>query len=73
MTSSMESQTPPWESRLSIGEYCLLGQYFKILLWNFSGGTVAKTLPANAGDTGSIPVWEDPICRKATKPVCHND
>ena len=35
----------------------------------FPGGTVVKNLPANAGDTGSILVWEDPTCRGATKPA----
>ena len=27
----------------------------------FPGGSVVKNLPANAGDTGSIPGWEDPL------------
>ena len=35
------------------------------------GGTVVKNPPANAGDTGSSPVWEDPTCDGATKPVRH--
>uniref|UniRef100_A0AC11C1U9 Uncharacterized protein n=2 Tax=Ovis aries TaxID=9940 RepID=A0AC11C1U9_SHEEP len=26
----------------------------------------------DARDTVSIPVWEDPICRGAAKPVCHS-
>ena len=31
------------------------------------------TLPSNAGDMGSIPVWElDPTCCRATKPVHDN-
>ena len=40
----------------------------------FPGGVVVKSLPANAGDTGSSPglVWEDPTCRGATRPVSHN-
>ena len=38
----------------------------------FPGVTVVKKPPANAGDTGSSPVWEDPTCRGATKPVRHN-
>ena len=38
----------------------------------FPGGAVVKNPPANAGDTGSIPGWEDPTCRGATKPVRHN-
>ena len=35
---------------------------------DFPGGTVVKNPPANAGDTGSALVWEDPTCREATKP-----
>ena len=27
----------------------------------FLGGTVVKKLPANAGDGGSIPSWDDPL------------
>ena len=38
----------------------------------FPGGTVVENLPANAGDMGSGPGPEDPTCRGATKPVCHN-
>ena len=38
----------------------------------FPGGAVVKNPPANAGDTGSSPVREDPTCRGVTKPVCHN-
>ena len=29
----------------------------KIKSRDFPGGPVVKSLPANAGDTGSIPVW----------------
>ena len=32
---------------------------------------MVKNPLANARDTGSIPVWEDPTYRGATKPVCH--
>ena len=39
---------------------------------DFPGGAVVKNPPANAGDTGSGPVWEDPTCRGATKPVRHS-
>ena len=35
--------------------------------WDFPGGAVLKNPPANAGL-----VWEDPTCRRATKPVHHN-
>ena len=44
----------------------------KLQVRNFWGGAVVKNPPANAGDTGSILVREDPTCRGATKPVCHN-
>ena len=38
------------------------------LSWWYSG----KNLPANAGDTHSIPGPEDPTCLRATKPVRHD-
>ena len=34
---------------------------------DFSGGAVDGSPLANAGDTGSILVWEDPTCCGATK------
>ena len=40
--------------------------------WDFPGGTVVKNPSANAGDTGSALVWEDPTCHGAMKPVHHN-
>ena len=42
---------------------------------DFPGGAVVKNLPANTGDTGSIPGPEgpeDPTCHGATKPASHN-
>ena len=33
---------------------------------------MAKSLPASAGEKGSIPGREDPTYHGATKPVCHN-
>ena len=39
---------------------------------DFPSGTVDKTLPANAGDTGSIPGLEDSTCHRAAEPVCRN-
>ena len=30
--------------------------------WDFPGGSVVENLPCNAGDVGSIVVWEDSIC-----------
>ena len=44
----------------------------KLMNWDFPGGAVVKNPPANAGETGSILVREDPTCHGATKPVCHN-
>ena len=47
----------------------------KEYVWDFPGGTVIKNSPANAGDMGSSPgrrSQEDPTCRGATKPMCHN-
>ena len=38
----------------------------------FSGGSVVKNPPANAGDTVRALVQEDPTCSRATKPVRHN-
>ena len=42
------------------------------ILKDFPGGAVVKNPPANAGDTGSSLVWEDPTCCGATKPMSHN-
>ena len=38
----------------------------------FPGGAAVENLPANAGDTCLSPGWEDPTCRRATRPVSHN-
>ena len=43
-----------------------------MMLLDFPGGPVAENLPANAGEAGSTPVWEDPTCCGATKPMNHN-
>ena len=43
--------------------------HLKIALGGFPGGSVERNLPANAGDTSLILIWEDPTCRGATKPV----
>ena len=37
----------------------------------FPGGLVVKNLPASAGDTGSIPVWEVPHAMEQLSPLCH--
>jgi len=37
--------------------YCFGGTYTQ----DFSGGSVVKNPPANAGDSGSIPGLEDPL------------
>ena len=38
------------------------------IIEGFPGGSVVKNLSANAGDTGLIPVAEDPSYCRATKP-----
>ena len=40
--------------------------------WDFSGGPVVGSPPANAKHTSLILVQEDPTCQGGTKPVCHN-
>ena len=40
--------------RITIISY-LINVYQEYYFWGFPGGTVVKNLPANAGDTGSIP------------------
>ena len=42
------------------------------LIQDFPGGTVVKNPPANAGTQVRALFREDPTCRGATKPVCHN-
>ena len=37
----------------------------------FPGGAMIESPPADAGDTGSCPVREDPTCRGAAGPVSH--
>ena len=44
----------------------------KTFTWDFPGGAVVKNPPANAGTRVRTLVREDPTCRGATKPVCHN-
>ena len=39
---------------------------------DFPGGSVDKSLPANAGDTGSIPALERFHMPLSTKPLGHN-
>ena len=36
------------------------------MIAGFSGGSVVKNLPANAGDWGSIPLSEDPLEKEMT-------
>ena len=44
-------------------------QKIRVNWWGFSGGPVVKNPPWNVRDTGLILIWEDPICRRATKPI----
>ena len=56
--------------------YCMILFFFLIevkFYKGFPGGSVAKNLPANARDTGSvIPDLEEPTCHGAAQSVCHN-
>ena len=36
---------------------------------DFPGGAVVENSPANAGTRVQSPIWEDPTCHRATKPV----
>ena len=45
---------------------------FETQLQAFTGCTVDKNLPDNAGGTGRFPVQEDTTCCGVTKPTCHN-
>lgn len=40
-------------------DFIIVIRYFKNKFPGFLWGSVVKNLPANARDTGSIPVWED--------------
>ena len=44
----------------------------KVCVESFPGGLVVGSPPANAGDMGSILVWENSTCWEAIKPMCHN-
>ena len=55
---------PPGDGLPTISSGC---NYLGLLWW-----LRVKNLPANAGDTGSIPGLEDPTCHGAAKPVHHN-
>ena len=41
----------------------MVAPYYRIPIpfLGFPGGSVVKKAPANAGDSGSIPGWEDPL------------
>ena len=64
-----------------------LNDYFQMIhlsvqlhMWDFSGGAVVKNLPANAGDTSSIPgpgrfphaMEQLSPCATTTEPTCCN-
>ena len=42
------------------------------IIEGFPGGPAVKNPPANAGNTGSVLVWEDSTCRGTTKLINHN-
>ena len=70
-----KDMTFPSFSELGCGEYSNTLTQVPLqewTYWDFPGGAGIKNPPANAGDTGSSPGPEDPTCRRATKPMCHN-
>ena len=46
--------------------------YIRKSIQGFPGGAVVENPPADAGDMVRALVREDPTCRGATKPACHN-
>ena len=48
-------------SKCSKTQKWLRNKNFTTKLLDFPGGSVVKNLPANAGEMGSIPSWEDPL------------
>ena len=57
LSSLLESLSPGWKTSKGCLGYKVLMESVnqKLSPWDFPGGTVVKNLPANAGDTGSIP------------------
>ena len=55
---------------LSVNAYILINNY--IYKYDFPGGAVNKNSLANAWDMGSVLIWEDSTCLRATKPLNHN-
>ena len=63
-----------WASNLNFPYRVLSGIPCQILmsfLWGFPDGPVVNNPPTSAGDTGSVPVWEDPTCCRGAKLVGH--
>ena len=60
--------TPVYQNVTAFGD-----RTFEEVIQGFSGGSVVKNSPANAGDTGSIPgPGRSHVPRGATKPVLRN-
>ena len=57
---------------LSLREIKSESSTLKLHSLGFPGGPEIKNVPANAGDTGSIPGPEDSTGHRATKPERHN-
>ena len=43
------------------------------MIQDFPGGPLVGSLPANAGNTGSILAWNNSTCHAAAEPLCHSD
>ena len=77
-----EQQNTIWERNVSLKPACAnigklieitcLNFLFKKVMKNFPGGPVVQNLPANAGETSSMPGLGGFTCPGAAKPMCHN-
>ena len=56
-----------WGPREGAVEIELSFRRTQFLPWDFPGGPVVKSLPANEGDTGLSLVWKDSTCSGVTK------
>ena len=73
----MDRVSIPWifEINVTTVEIYIFKAYFLIIKYELGASLVAQWLRICLPMQGTwVPalVWEDPTCRRATKPVCHN-
>ena len=61
-----------WTATVSASHINVSSAFTEVRAEGLLDGSVVKNLPSNAGDMGSIPVWEDATWLGAIKPMCHN-